>query len=166
MKKISILFVILMLTMSLCACGREASKEDSHPQKQANTTEETSEEDDVVKSYESLIESGWEKFECSYKKTEVNEDCEASYIITPKGNTLSLELHYEYGSQNGEVEQVYKEDNSIAPGISASWVSEIYTITGAEIENISYKVYVGNKKVGSGSMSINEALRLALEYDD
>lgn len=161
MKKLFTISIALLLMLTMCACGAKKTQEQD-----TSATDDSTAMPDIIQSYELLTESGWEAADGSFKKIESNDDCNACYILTPDGNDVTIELHYDYGAQDKEVQQLYKKDDTIAPGVASGWISEIYTITGADIKNVNYEVYVGNKNVGSGSMELSEALRLAMEYDD
>ena len=105
-----------------------------------------------------LKRDGWK---LSEKKTYVfttdDDDCKGTYTITAKENDAVLTVDFDYGLDNTEMLNFYKDDKNAARAICAYWYFRATDATGILEGTVKYTLTVGDKNVAEGQMTYEQA---------
>lgn len=157
MKRITSITIIIALMFTMAACTKKQEEPVTPP------TEEPSA---LQLSMEKLLDADWEATDNGYVYVESTDYCNMEINARPGAEDLDLEIHYDYKDHNDKMAATYSEDNSLAISVTAMWYEKIVGVTQAEIENINYIIYIGDKKVADASITAEEAAAVASENDD
>ena len=158
MKKLFSVTLIIILALTLSACG--AKHQENEP------TEPTQEASALEMSMEKLLDEGWQATDNGYVLNETTEYCDMEINVRPAINDIDLEIHYDYGENNDKRAESYAIDKTLGASVAAYWTAKIVRETDAEIENVNYMMYVGDKKVEEKTITCEEALAIVQENDD
>ena len=156
-KYIALLLAVLMLMLPACNSSSGNDQDDIG----TDTSEEI-----IDARLDKLLDHGWIKNDTGFTLNQDSEYSEQQITTWIEGDNLAIEISYEYGDRNEEVQELYGDDDSAPMGFAARWFADIESITAESFDNMKYVVIVGGKSVGSGTVSEAEALESAAEYDD
>lgn len=156
-KYIALLLTILMLILPACSSDTTADSVDVGPDPGEQT---------IDTRLDKLVDHGWTKNENNYTLDQEGDYSQVHLAVWLEENDLVIEVNYDYGDRNEEVQELYRDDETVLMGLAARWFADIEGITGEAFENMKYSVLVGGQDMGSGTIDESEALEFAEEYDD
>ena len=158
MKKILSITMIIALALTLAACGAK--------QQESESTEQTQKPSALELSMEKLLDEGWQATDNGYVLNETTDYCNMEINARPADEDLDLEIHYDYGENNDKRAESYEIDKTLGSSVAAYWTAKVVRESEAEIKNINYIMYVGDKKVEEKTITCEEALAIVQENDD
>lgn len=165
----------LVLALSLGACSKnsgEAELEDGEIEVSMDDENDVLQLDDEVLEKNGdtlearlplLKEDDWKADGDKYVYT-TNEGNTGEYRIGAKGNDADLEITFDYGDSNQEMIDFYNEDAEAVQAVTAYWYMRATGVLGIYEGNVNYVFKVGDKVVGEGTMTFDEAAAACEEY--
>ena len=170
-----ILLLCLVLALSFGACSKtgsgsdledgeiEVSMDDENDIAQLDD-EKLEENGNTLESRLPLLkEDGWKADGSEYVYT-TNEDNTGEYRISAKGNDATITVSFDYGDENQEMVDFYKEDGDAVKAVSAYWYMRATGVLGIYEGNVNYVFKVGDTTVGEGKMTFDEAAAACEDY--
>ncbi len=166
----------LVLALSLGACSRngggetgledgeiEVSMDDENEVKQLDDEQLEKSGDTLEARLPLLTEDGWKADGDKYVYT-TDEENTGEYRISAAGNVADLEVSFDYGASNEEMVDFYKEDKDAVRAVTAYWYMRATGVLGIYEGNVKYVFKVGDKVVGEGNMTFDEAAEACEDY--
>ena len=164
MKK-TLIAILLAMTMVfiLPACGSSSGSSGSDPSEDPELDEVTT----IDNVMDSLTEDGeYSKTDDGYVWESDEDGVKTKYTFTVNGNEVNMEGILDYGEENAEMIQEFKDDPESIETIPADFLMEFASLANAEDSVMNYIIYVGDQKVAEGRMTYDEADAIASEIDD
>lgn len=176
MKRYLSLLLCLMLALTcFAACSKETPVEEPGEEstEEVREAEQITEVDDkklekagdTLEARLSLLEKdGWEEKDGAYVFSSDEDGCIGEYSITAKENDADLTVSFDYGDDNAEMVDYFKEDPGAGQAICAYWYLRAVAVLDAPLGSVNYKMNVGDTEVVNGSMSYDDAEAIYDEY--
>lgn len=111
-----------------------------------------------------LREDGWKADGLEYVLTTDDEGTSGEYRIAAIGNDATLTVAFDYGDGNAEMVKFYKDEPDAVKGIAGYWYMRATGVLGVYEGKVNYTLKVGDKVVGQGSMTFDEAAAATDNY--
>ena len=172
-KYLSVLLCMVLAFSCLAACSKSAEDTEEEMEETTREAEMITEVDEkeLEKAGETLIDrlsllkkDGWEEKDGAYVYTTDEDDCKGEYTITANGNDADITVSFDYGDDNSEMIDFYKEDPGAGQAVCAYWYLRAVAVLDAPLGVENYKLLVGGTEVVSGSMTYDEAEEIYDHY--
>ncbi|MBR2539984.1 MAG: hypothetical protein IKE85_04000 [Mogibacterium sp.] len=177
-KFIVLLISILLMLMPLTSCFSGSQGGGGGSQASKNESSEDADESELMPEIEpgtfknleeglsALKDQGWKKSGDEYVYTTNEDGTKGEYRISAKGNKATLTVDFDYGADNNEMTDFYKDDAEAAMAVPAYWYSYVAAMLGISQGSADYTLSVAGKTVSTGTMTYDEAVDAANDYFD